>query len=122
MRRSRFVAREFANTKRHDTYSPATGSHTNNLIPILYLQMLSQLETSGSQDAIHQIVLASLDIKDAFLQVPQEKVVVASCMTLHMWCCAIFQDRDWEQKLGTGTSATLQQKPSNAHGVPFNPA
>ena len=76
MRRSRFVAREFANTKRHDTYSPATGSHTNNLIPILYLQMLSQLETSGSQDAIHQIVLASLDIKDAFLQVPQEKVVV----------------------------------------------
>ena len=35
MRRSRFVAREFANTKRHDTYSPATGSHTNNLIPIL---------------------------------------------------------------------------------------
>ena len=75
MRRSRFVAREFANTKRHDTYSPATGSHTNNLIPILFLQMWSQLEASGSNDENNRVVLASLDIKDAFLQVPQENVV-----------------------------------------------
>ena len=76
MRRSRFVAREFANTKRHDTYSPATGSHTNNLIPILFLQMWSQLEASGSNDDNNKVVLASLDIKDAFLQVvPQENVV-----------------------------------------------
>ena len=37
MRGSHFVAREFASTKRHDTYSPATGSHTNNLIPMLVL-------------------------------------------------------------------------------------
>ena len=29
MRRSRFVAREFATLKRSDTYSPATGSHTH---------------------------------------------------------------------------------------------
>ena len=39
-------------------------------------------------------MLASLDIKDAVLQVPQEKVVAQlSCMTLLMWCCAIFRDR-----------------------------
>ena len=80
MRRSRFVAREFANTKRHDTYSPATGSHTNNLIPLVYLQMLSQMENSGTTDDLHQCVLASMDIKDAFLQVPQENVVE---VTLH---------------------------------------
>ena len=36
MRRSRFVAREFANVKRHDTYSPASGSHTANLVPLVF--------------------------------------------------------------------------------------
>ena len=36
MRRSRFVAREFANVKRHDTYSPASGSHTANLVPLFF--------------------------------------------------------------------------------------
>ena len=35
MRRSRFVAREFATLKRHDTYSPATGLHTSSLFPCL---------------------------------------------------------------------------------------
>ena len=73
------MAREFANTKRHDTCSPATGSHTNNLIPMMYLQMLAQLQSSGT-DELHQVVLASLDIKDAFLQVAQENVAE---VTLH---------------------------------------
>jgi hypothetical protein len=31
MRRSRLVAREFATTRRLDTFSPATGAHTSNL-------------------------------------------------------------------------------------------
>ena len=39
MRRSRFVAREFASEKRSDTYAPATGCHTSNLIPLIYLKM-----------------------------------------------------------------------------------
>ena len=69
MRRSRFVAREFANTRRDDTYSPAAGNHTNHLI------QLAQVENSGSSDERYQVVLCSLDIKDAFLQVPQENVV-----------------------------------------------
>ena len=72
------MAREFANTKGHDTYSPATGSHTNNLIPMMYLQMLAQLQSSGTDDELHQVVLASLDTKDAFLQVAQENVVEAT--------------------------------------------
>ena len=75
MRRSRFVAREFANTRRDDTYSPATRSHTNHLIPLAYLSMLGKVENSGSSDEKYQVVLCSLDIKDAFLQVPQENVV-----------------------------------------------
>ena len=58
MRRSRFVAREFANTKRHHTYSHATGSHTNNLIPVMYLQILTQLQRSGIGDEFHPVVVA----------------------------------------------------------------
>ena len=33
MRRSRLVAREFATTKRLDTFSPATGAHVSNVLP-----------------------------------------------------------------------------------------
>ena len=38
MRRSRYVAREFANVRRLDTFSPATGAHTSNLLPLKSLQ------------------------------------------------------------------------------------
>ena len=75
MRRSRFVAREFATTKRDDVYSPATGCHCSNIIPIIFLQTLRQLEMSGLQDEQYDVILAALDIKDAFLQAPQEHVV-----------------------------------------------
>ena len=54
MRRSRFVAREFATLKRSDTYSPATGSHTSNLVPLVYLRMLGEsLETTS--DSAYEI-------------------------------------------------------------------
>lgn len=71
MRRSTFVARKFAATKRHDTYSPATGSHTANMIPLIYLKMLMECSEAGVADDSYDVVLAFLDIKDAFLQVPQ---------------------------------------------------
>ena len=74
------MAREFANSKRDDVYSPATGCHTANLIPILYLQKLQQLETSNLSGDDYDVILAALDIKDAFLQVPQQHVV---SVTLH---------------------------------------
>ena len=80
MRRSRYVARDFANGKRDDVYSPATGSHTANLIPILFLQKLQQLEQSNLNGGDYDVILASLDIKDAFLQVPQQHMV---SVTLH---------------------------------------
>ena len=39
MRRSRFVEREFSTAKRLDTFSPATGAHTSNLLQAKYLWM-----------------------------------------------------------------------------------
>ena len=75
MQRSRYVAREFANDKRDDVYSPATGCHTSNLVPIVFLQMLKQLELSELDKENYDVVLAALDIKDAFLQLPQQHVV-----------------------------------------------
>ena len=68
MRRSRLVAREYANTKRDDTFSPATGAHTSNLLPVFFLDLHKQAEDCNEQ---YKALLASLDIKDAFLQVPQ---------------------------------------------------
>ena len=75
MRRSRYVTREFANDKRDDVYSPATGCHTSNPVQIVFLQMLKQLESSELDKENYGVVLAALDIKDAFLQVPQQHVV-----------------------------------------------
>eukprot|EP00435_Cladocopium_sp_Y103_P035447 s2263_g9.t1 len=75
MRRSRLVAREYANTKRDDTFSPATGAHTSNLLPVYFLDLQVQCENC---DDSYKPVLASLDIKDAFLQVEQEQPIEAT--------------------------------------------
>lgn len=37
VRQSRLVAREFNNSRRLDTFSPATGCHTTNLAPLTFL-------------------------------------------------------------------------------------
>ena len=72
MRRSRLVAREFAVDKRDDRYSPATGCHTANIRPVLFLQ--KEAETEG-MDEKYLRFLFSLDVKDAFLQVPQKEPI-----------------------------------------------
>lgn len=69
MRRSRYVAREFAHEKRLDIFSPATGAHVANLLQLCYLQAASQAQEAPSDD--YQVVLASMDVKDAFLMVEQ---------------------------------------------------
>ena len=74
MRRSRLVAREFATTKRLDTFSPATGTHTANLLQLKYLGMKSKIcETACKED--FDVVMGSLDVRDAFLQVEQDDPV-----------------------------------------------
>ena len=77
MRRSRFVAREFANDKRLDTFSPATGAHTANLLPIHYLwqkQQAMEMENKGD----YEVVMGCLDVTDAFLQVEQPNLILVS--------------------------------------------
>eukprot|EP00435_Cladocopium_sp_Y103_P067384 s792_g30.t1 len=75
MRRSRLVAREFATTKRLDTFSPATGAHVSNILPFKYLLMKDAVAEMKSK-ADYDVVLASLDVSDAFLQVDQDKPVL----------------------------------------------
>jgi len=64
-RRSRLVAREFtfAEGKRDYIFSPATSGHVLKLLPTIFLQRVSAFSRA----------LGCLGVKDAFLQVPQEK-------------------------------------------------
>ena len=68
LRRSRLVAREYAVDRRDDVHSPATGGQTLRLLPIIYLTKKME-EKSGGEP----YWLGSMDVKDAFLQVPQEE-------------------------------------------------
>lgn len=69
------MAREYAFLEKlDDTYSLATLAHILNLVPLWYLQKISGVDketNAGSKN----YTLASLDVKDAFLMVPQEKAV-----------------------------------------------
>eukprot|EP00435_Cladocopium_sp_Y103_P038874 s175_g10.t1 len=75
MRRSRLVAREFATSKRLDTFSPATGAHVSNILPFKYLLMKNELADMKCK-AGYNVVLSSLDVSDAFLQVDQDNPVL----------------------------------------------
>ena len=75
MRGSRYVAREFATAKRLDTFSPATGAHTSNLLPLKYLWMKREAEALKSKEE-YEVVMGCLDVKDAFLQVEQSEPVL----------------------------------------------
>ncbi|CAK9035807.1 unnamed protein product [Durusdinium trenchii] len=62
LRRSRYVAREYAwlTPEREDLFSPASSSLTTRLLPILFLKLRLQ-----------GFVLAAIDVADAFLTVEQ---------------------------------------------------
>ena len=66
--RSRLVAREYAVDRRDDVHSPATGGQTLRLLPIIYLTKMME-EKSGGEP----YWLGLMDVKDAFLQVPEEE-------------------------------------------------
>ena len=67
LRRSRFVAREFARLEpeRESLFSPASGNIISRIVPAVFLEMR---ETQS-----FDVVLASLDVRDAFLTVHQER-------------------------------------------------
>ena len=73
--RSGLVAREFAfaEGKRDDILSPATSGHVLKLLPTIFLQKASEEEEAREGEGAFSQMLGCLDVKDAFLQVPQEK-------------------------------------------------
>ena len=69
LRRSRYVAREFAwQEERQDLYSPASSNVTSRLFPTLFLMLRSQ-----------GFVLSALDVADAFLTVCQKQPALVTC-------------------------------------------
>ena len=71
LRRSRLVARQYAVDKRGDVFSPASSGHLLRLLPVLYLAEVGELREAGRSE--EDVTLCTMDIKDAFLQVPQEE-------------------------------------------------
>ena len=86
MRRSRLVAREFATSKRLDTFSPATGAHVSNILPFKYLLMKNELADMKCK-AGYDVVLSSLDVSDAFLQVEQDNPVLVKLQGIDWVIC-----------------------------------
>ena len=64
--------------RRSDTYSPATSTHILNILPMIYLQRLGDATSTEQQTGKHSVVLGTVDIKDAFLMVDQEKPMAVS--------------------------------------------
>ncbi|CAE7295462.1 unnamed protein product, partial [Symbiodinium microadriaticum] len=75
-RRARLVAREYRwlERDREDLYAPATSALTTKLLPWLYCELRRQQQDSDDDDEVGVI---ALDIKDAFLNVPQDRPMLA---------------------------------------------
>ena len=71
LRRSRMVAREYANDNRDDVFSPASGHHALRVLPALFLNL--EVNNAVMEGENGPPVISALDIKDAFLQVEQER-------------------------------------------------
>ena len=74
LRRSRYVAREFAwlTPDREDLFSPASSAVVSRLLPYCYLKRSAKGEKTQA--------MMSLDVSDAFLTVKQETPTVVSCV------------------------------------------
>ena len=72
MRRSRFVAKEFAQEKRLDTFSPATGAHTANILPLQHLWFKDRAKQMQGQGD-YNVVMGCLDVIDAPLMADQDQ-------------------------------------------------
>ena len=71
LRRSRYVAREFAwlSPNRQDLFSPASSVITTRLLPTLFVPWKDD-----------DYVLCSIDVGDAFLMVPQQELTQVTCV------------------------------------------
>ena len=71
LRRSRYVAQEFAwlSPDRQDLFSPASSVTTTRLLPTLFMRRKDD-----------RYVLCSIDVGDAFLMVPQQELTQITCV------------------------------------------
>ena len=71
LRRSRFVAREFAwmESERDSLFSPASSSIAARVLPAMYLDMKQHSNS----------IMLSIDVKDAFLTVKQQRPTIVNC-------------------------------------------
>ena len=116
LRRSRLVAGEFAWEKRSDTFSPATSSHTMNVLPVVYLERLAEEENSEGLPSGDPCTLGVVDIKDAFLMVDQQEPQRFSQQAT-LSCSRIYQGKDWAQRIGFGTFMIFFQRNCKWSGV-----
>ena len=70
------MAREFAfaEGKRDDIFSPAASGHVLKLLPTIFLQRVSEEDEVREGEGAFSQVQGCLDVKDEFLQVPQEAI------------------------------------------------
>ena len=116
LRRSRLVAREYAfMERRDDCFSPATSTHVMNLLPMIYLQRCAERRGCEQQSPEH--VLATVDIKDAFLCVPQSKPFTEQLARRRYIIQRISQDNTLEPKRGIGFSGLFFQQLLAMNGV-----
>ena len=97
LRRSRYVAREFAGLSpdRQDLFSPASSVITARLLPTLFMKW----KTDG-------YVLCSIDVGDAFLMVPQKELTQVRCVDAwlprrSLSLAACYQARGMGRRCGT---------------------
>ena len=92
------VARDYALDKRDDVYSPASRQHALRLLPVLFLSAASmEMELEHNKG---KPVIGALDVKDAFLQVPQENLCGLLQPLENTKFCAIYQANASGQKPG----------------------
>ena len=61
--------------ERDDIFSPETSGHVRKLLPTIFLQRVSEKEEAREGEGAFSQMLGCLDVKDAFLQDPQEKTL-----------------------------------------------
>lgn len=113
MRRSRFVAREFAQEKRLDTFSPATGAHTANVLPLQHLWLKDRAKQMQGQGD-YNVVMGCMDVKDAFLMVDQDQPIFVH---LHGQAFVIRKNFPRSENGGQAMVSAPQRSPGNSFWI-----
>ena len=107
MRRSRYVAREFANEKRDGVFAPTTGAHSNNLLLVSFFSwlMLQKIKVLLTDPCWLQWTLVM-----RFYRLTKNVQSNANFKDVNMSSSRTSLDKDLEHGPGTGTSETISRK------------